>query len=45
MSIGISLTILGRGIELYKGGGSGKYSLLSLSFTLLTIGIEFAIKV
>jgi len=45
MRIGISLTILGKGFEFYAGGGSGKFSLLAFSVTVLTIGIEIAVKV
>lgn len=45
MSIGISLRVLGKGLELYTGGGTGKYLLLAVSLTVLTIGVEFAIKV
>lgn len=45
MSIGISLTILGKGFELYIGRGSGKYALFAFSLTLLTISIEVAIEV
>lgn len=45
MSIGISLTVLGKTFDFYAGGGSGKYRLLAISATVLTIGIELSIKV
>ena len=45
MSIGLSIKVLGKGLEWYWGGGSGKWTLVQVSAVVLTIGIEFSIKV
>ena len=45
MGIGITITILGKGLDFYLGQNTGKVKLFSLSTTIFTIGIEFAVKV
>ena len=45
MSIGVSITIMGKTLELYWGKKTTKWVLAQVSATVLTIGIELKVKV
>jgi len=45
VSAGISIKILGKGVEWYVGKSTKDWTIAQISITILTIGIEISIKV
>lgn len=45
MKVALILKVANHKLELYYGKGEAKWELLQVSATILTVGIEFSIKV